>query len=115
MTEFVASLVCRIGLEWEVPDFSTPSRHQETPAVNIPYRGAQGLLHLLIDSTGIKVEGRASGTPASMVARLIAKSVMHILSHPSNKSIDNKSELAGVAISARHDHGAINCGLKKLR
>jgi hypothetical protein len=25
--------------------------------VNIPYRGSQGPLHLLIDSTGIKVEG----------------------------------------------------------
>jgi hypothetical protein len=25
--------------------------------VNIPYRGSQGPLHLLVDSTGIKVEG----------------------------------------------------------
>jgi len=40
-----------------VPDFSTLSRRQKTLAVNIPYRGSKGPLHLLIDSTGIKVEG----------------------------------------------------------
>ena len=46
-----------IGLNWAVPDFSTLCRRQKTLAVNIPYRGSQGPLHLLIDSTGIKVEG----------------------------------------------------------
>jgi Transposase DDE domain len=40
-----------------VPDFSTLSRRQKTLAVNIPHRGSQGPLHLLIDSAGIKVEG----------------------------------------------------------
>jgi hypothetical protein len=45
------------GLDWSVPNFSTLSRRQKTLAVNIPYRGSQGALHLLIDSTGIKVEG----------------------------------------------------------
>ena len=40
-----------------MPDFSTLSRRQNTLAVNIPYRGSKGPLHLLIDSTGIKVEG----------------------------------------------------------
>jgi hypothetical protein len=40
-----------------VPDFSTLSRRQKTLKVNIPYRGSDGPLHLLIDSTGIKVEG----------------------------------------------------------
>ncbi len=33
------------------------SRCQKTLKVNIPYRGSDGPLHLLIDSTGIKVEG----------------------------------------------------------
>ena len=46
-----------IGLDRDVPDFSTLSRRQNTLAVNIPHRGAQGPMHLLIDSTGIKVEG----------------------------------------------------------
>ncbi len=54
---FVESLLRLAGLDWTVPDFSTLSRRQKTLAVNIPYRGSKGPLHLLIDSTGIKVEG----------------------------------------------------------
>jgi hypothetical protein len=56
-TGFVESLLQLSGLDWSVPDFSTLSRRQKTLAVNIPYRGSEGPLHLLIDSTGIKVEG----------------------------------------------------------
>ena len=56
-TGFVESLLRLVGLDWAVPDFSTLSRRQKTLAVNIQYRGSKGPLHLLIDSTGIKVEG----------------------------------------------------------
>jgi len=56
-TGFVESLLRLIDLDWTVPNFSTLSRRQKTLKVNIPYRGSQGPLHLLIDSTGIKVEG----------------------------------------------------------
>ena len=56
-TGFGESLLRLVGLDWTVPDFSTLSRRQKTLAVNIPYRGSQGQLHLLIDSTGIKVQG----------------------------------------------------------
>ncbi|UOA15884.1 IS5 family transposase [Sulfitobacter dubius] len=56
-TGFVESLLRLSGLDWSVPDFSTLSRRQKSLAVNIPYRGFEGPLHLLIDSTGIKVEG----------------------------------------------------------
>ena len=56
-TGFVESLLRLIGLDWAVPDFSTLSRRQEALKVNIPYRGSDGPLHLLVDSTGIKVEG----------------------------------------------------------
>ena len=56
-TGFVESLLRLIGLDWTVPNFSTLSRRQKTLRVDIPYRGSQGPLHLLIDSTGIKVEG----------------------------------------------------------
>lgn len=56
-TGFVESLLRLVGLDWDVPDFSTLSRRRKTLAVNIPLRGSQGPLHLLIDSTGIKVEG----------------------------------------------------------
>tara|TARA_B100000614_G_scaffold233052_1_gene228134 strand:+ start:337 stop:645 length:309 start_codon:yes stop_codon:yes gene_type:complete len=66
-TGFVESLLQLVGLDWTVPDFSTLSRRQKTLAVNIPYRGSKGPLHLLVDSTGSRV--KANGTPASMAAR----------------------------------------------
>jgi len=56
-TGFVESLLRLIGLDWVVSDFSTLSRRQKTLKVNIPYRGSDGPLHLLVDSTGMKVEG----------------------------------------------------------
>lgn len=76
-TGFVESLLRLTGLDWVVPDFSTICRRQKTLAVNIPYRGAKGPLHLLIDSTGIKVEGegewnaRKHGGPKRRVWRKI--------------------------------------------
>jgi len=56
-TGFVESLLELMGLDWSVPDFSTLCRRQKTLPVVIPYRGSQGPLHLLVDSTGIKAEG----------------------------------------------------------
>jgi hypothetical protein len=38
-------------------DYSTLCRRLRTLAVQLPYRGSGGLLHLLVDSTGIKVRG----------------------------------------------------------
>ncbi len=76
-TGFVESLLRLVGLDWPMPDFSTLSRRQKSLAVNIPYRGSNGPLHLLIDSTGIKVEGegewqaRKRGGPKRRVWRKI--------------------------------------------
>jgi len=56
-TGFVESLLRLTGLDWAVTDFRTTCRRQRTLAGNSPYRGAKGPLHMLIDSTGIKVEG----------------------------------------------------------
>ena len=56
-TGFVASLLKLAGLDWSVPDFSTLCRRQKALAVQLPYRGSGGALHLLVDSTGIKVRG----------------------------------------------------------
>jgi len=56
-TGFVESLLRLIDLDWAVPNFSTLIRRQKCLKVNTPYRASQGPLHLLIDSTGIKVEG----------------------------------------------------------
>jgi hypothetical protein len=55
-TGFVESLLHLIGLNWVVPDFSTLSRRQKTLAVNIPYRGSKGPLHLLIPSRDIAAQ-----------------------------------------------------------
>lgn len=52
-TGSIESMLSLIGPSWPVPDFSTLSRRQKTLAVNVPYRGFKGPLHLLIDSTGI--------------------------------------------------------------
>jgi hypothetical protein len=56
-TGFVESLLRLTGLDSNVPDFSTICPRQRKLAVFIPYRGSPGPLHLLVDSTGIKVEG----------------------------------------------------------
>lgn len=56
-TGFVEILLRLVRLDWTVPDFSALSPRQTTLAVNIPSRGSKGPLHLLIYSTGIKVEG----------------------------------------------------------
>jgi hypothetical protein len=64
-----------------VPDFSTLSSRQKTLAVNIPYRGSKGTLHMLIDKTGIKVEGkgewhaRKHGGPKRRVSRKIYRGI----------------------------------------
>ncbi|OLS52821.1 hypothetical protein BV392_12990 [Rhodovulum sulfidophilum] len=55
-TGFVESLLRLVGLDCAVPDFSTLSRRQKALAVTIPYRGSQGPLNLLIDSTGTKAD-----------------------------------------------------------
>ena len=55
------------ALPWSVPDFRMLSRRQKTLDVTIPYRGSQGPLHLLIDSTGIKLEGEGSGGTVAAV------------------------------------------------
>lgn len=58
-TRFVQSLLHLVGLDWSAPDFSTVCRRQKTLNVSLPYRGSKGPLNLLIDSTGIKVEGES--------------------------------------------------------
>ena len=76
-TGFVESLLRLISLDWDVPDFSTLCRRQKTLTVHIPYRPSTGALHLLIDSTGIKVEGegewnaRKHGGPKRRVWRKV--------------------------------------------
>lgn len=51
------SLIRLAGLDWRVPHYSTLSRRQRKLVVAIPYRPRSGPLHLVIDSTGLKVLG----------------------------------------------------------
>ena len=58
----MASLLELTGLDWAVLDvstlnFSTLSRRMKTLEIDLPKPATSGPLHLLIDSTGIKVEG----------------------------------------------------------
>jgi hypothetical protein len=53
-TGFVESL---LRLTWPIPDYSTLCRRQKTITVDIPYRPSEKCLHLLVDSTGIKMLG----------------------------------------------------------
>ena len=51
------SLIRPAGLDWPVPHYSTLSRRQKELTVAIPYRPRGEPLHLVIDSTGLKVLG----------------------------------------------------------
>ena len=51
------SLIRLAHLDWQVPHYSTLSRRQRDLTVTIPYRARSGPLHLVIDSTGLKVLG----------------------------------------------------------
>jgi hypothetical protein len=70
---FVESLLRLVRLDWTVPDLSTQSRRQKILAVNIPYRGSHGPLHLL---------GIASQNPAGQwtapTTRAIATTLLQI-------------------------------------
>jgi hypothetical protein len=51
------SLLKLAGLDWTVPDFSTVSRRQKRLYVVIAAKPTTTGLHLLVDSTGIKMLG----------------------------------------------------------
>ena len=70
-TGFVESLLCLMGLDWTVPDYSPLCRRQKTLAVNIPCPGSKGPLHLLVDSTGIKAEGEGEWRADGRVAKVV--------------------------------------------
>jgi hypothetical protein len=54
---FVQSLLQLAKLDWEVPDYSTVCRRQKHLTVVIPRYTSRKGLHLLVDSTGIKMLG----------------------------------------------------------
>ena len=53
----IGSIIGLLGLELAVPDHSTLSRRAKTLEVPLPRRATTGPLHLLVDSTGLKLGG----------------------------------------------------------
>jgi Transposase DDE domain len=53
---FARSLFGMMGLDLEIPDHTTLSRRAATVPITLPKR-AEGPLHLILDSTGLKVYG----------------------------------------------------------
>ena len=54
----VGSLLELMGLDLPVPDHSTLSRRSRTLTVALQAQSASGPVHLLVDSTGVKLSGR---------------------------------------------------------
>ena len=62
---FVASLIGLMGLSLKTPDHTTLSRRNRDVEVPRLPRGQDGPLHLVIDSTGLKIFGDGSGSLTS--------------------------------------------------
>ena len=54
---FVESLLHVMGLDLSAPDHSTLSRRQEGLSVALPTRTTQEPIHVVVDSSGLKVYG----------------------------------------------------------
>lgn len=57
VTGLVESLLRMAGLDWPAPDYTTLCRRQKSLSVDLGARASAGGLHLLVDSTGIKMIG----------------------------------------------------------
>ncbi len=56
-TGLVQSILKFNGLDWIAPYYSTLCRRQKEIEIKIPYQRSGGGLHLLVDSTGVKILG----------------------------------------------------------
>lgn len=54
---FLESILTQMGFELEAPDYTTLSRRQQTLSIALPVRRKNVPVHLVIDSTGVKVYG----------------------------------------------------------
>ena len=97
----MASLLELTGLDWAVLDvstlnFSTLSRRMKTLEIDLPKSATSGPLHLLIDSTGIKVEGEGimaidfDRQITEIKARAAVLNTFTILGTPQTKRVSEK-------------------------
>lgn len=76
-TGMVASLLKLSGLDWPMPDYPALCRRQQRLQVCISYRPNPNGLHLLVDSTGVKMLGEGeypkgiNGKPRSMARSIV--------------------------------------------
>src|SRR4051812_31869004 len=101
----VGSLLELMGLDLPVPDHSTLSRRARTLAVAPQIRTASGPVHLLVDSTGVKLSGPGEwlvekhGTQRRRAWRKLhlgidAKTGMIVASTLTSKEVDDAAELS---------------------
>ena len=57
VTGFVQSLIKLCGLDWTAPDYSAICRRQKYIDIGIHYQKSSNVLHLLVDSSGLKFLG----------------------------------------------------------
>jgi len=69
------SLLSLARFDWSVPDYSTVSRRQKTLQVAIGAVPTTTGLHLLVDSTGIKMLGEGKWKTKSMAQTIAANGV----------------------------------------
>lgn len=81
--------------------FQHPVAPPEEPRGEHSLRGFQGPLHLLVDSIGIKVEGEASGTRASMVGPNGASGARFTLGSMNKRWISGRSRSLGATSAMR--------------
>lgn len=94
-TGFVESLLRLLGLDWRVPDFSTLSRRQRTLNVQIPLQSRREYLHLLVDSTDIKMMGEGEWKVKKHGAEYHRqwRKLHLVLMHRTEKSVPLKSRI----------------------
>ena len=57
VTGFVQSLIKLCGLDWTAPEYSAICRRQKYIDIGIHYQKSSNVLHLLVDSSGLKFLG----------------------------------------------------------
>ena len=62
------SLFELMGVELDVPDHSTVSRRMGKLEIALPVVPKERAVHVVVDSTGVKVYGEGSGRPGSMAS-----------------------------------------------
>ena len=75
---FVGSVLAQMGLDLRVPDYSTLSRRHTDVAVGLTPPPRRGPIHLVVDSTGLKVYGEGGRVDGASARREQAAHLAHV-------------------------------------